>query len=219
MRLSYTFFLPFFALLFASQHLGAQAANPDLFQGKVVYDYQYVGTGTEMSTEDAKIFLGNECTVYYKPGMYKSVLNGTMQMTKYYLGGDTLFTYIGDLSGLAWETVLSSNDMIEDYIFTDAAETICGMSCTKMSLNTATGHIDYYFNEALPAREQDFSKHSLGLFKYCLHYAGAFPLKTVITTKESVITMTAKKVERAQIADAEFVLPELERLKPADSAE
>jgi len=182
------------------------------FEGKIIYDVRFEDKTGRMNKEEAKTFMGTEQVYVIKGNKYKSEMNGMMKMAQYYLGSDTLFSYIGAINSLMWTDATSNPNQLIAYEIKTGADTIVGIPCDVLTITSNEGVTQYYFNKQYKVSANQYAKHEYGFWKFCVEKTNALPLKSISDTKDSYFEIVAKTITAIPIDEAEFTLPNLPRI-------
>ncbi len=183
------------------------------FEGKITYSLTFVDKTGEMSKEQAKMFMGDQQVYTIKGDKYKSEMNGMMKITQYYLGHDTLYTQIGGMNNILWIDVTSNPDQLISFTIDKNADIVAGIHCDLVTIKSTEGITKYYFNKKYKINPINYSKHEYGFWKLLIDKTKALPLKSISDTKDLYIEIVAKEIKEMKVADAEFIVPDLPRVK------
>lgn len=187
-------------------------ANPD-FEGKIIYDLSYEDKTGQMTKEQSKMFMGDQQVYTIKGNKYKSEMNGMMKMTQYYLGQDTLFNQFVGMNNLLWIDANSNSSEVIDYNIETDVETIAGIRCDLLTINTTEGITKYYYNKDYKIDPKHYSNHEYGFWKFSIEKTNSLPIKSVSDSKDVYYEVVAKEIKKMKIDDSEFALPNLPRIE------
>jgi hypothetical protein len=194
----------------ASPSGAAQQLTP--FEGKVTYDIKIEDKTGEMTNEETKMLMGDKQIFIMKGDKYKSEMNGMIQMTQIYLGGDTLYNQMKGMKSILWIDVRSASDKMIDYTIQKEAETIAGIKCDLLTIRSEQGTTKYYFNKKYYVNPASFQNHEYGFWKFCIEQTNTIPIKSILDDNEMYLEITAKEIKEMKIDDAEFDVPNLPRV-------
>ena len=186
------------------------------FEGKVIYDFTMKDRSGEMSDEQCNMLFGKEQVMYYKGDQYFSEFDGMMNMKITYLGGDTLFTGMNGMEAIMFTEVRKNNDPIIDHKIEKGAETINGILCDLLTIESKDGIDYYYYNEKYAIDPAIYKNHVFGHWSFYLEKSKALPLKIVSDMKDFYTEITMKEVIEMKIDASLFSVPDLPRMENPD---
>jgi len=181
------------------------------FEGQIVYSLVMKNKAGEMSDEEAKMFMGDEQVYTIKENKYKSEMNGMLRMTQIYLGQDTIYSQMLGAPSVYWIDATSNPDQLIDYKIERGVETIAGIKCDLLTINSQEGTTKYYYNKKYYTNAKNFKRHKYGFWDFCMEKTNAVPLKTSIESKDMFFELTAKEIKSTNIEDDVFSIPQLPR--------
>lgn len=181
------------------------------FEGQITYSLSIVDKTGEMTEEEAKLFMGDEQVYTMKENMYRSEMNGVLNMTQIYLGQDTIYSQMNGAEAVYWIDATSNSDQMIDYTIEHGVETIAGVECDLLTINSEEGTTKYYYNKEYYSNAKNFKQHKHGFWNFCMEKTNAIPLKSSIESKDMFIEVTAKNINEAKVSDEAFVIPNLPR--------
>lgn len=186
------------------------------FEGKIVYSLNFEDKTGALTKEQAKMIMGNQKIYTIKGSKYKNELGGMMKITQYYTGQDTLFNQIEGMDNLLWVDARSNPDTLISYKIDKNAETINGIDCDLLTINSKEGVTKYYFNKKYSVRPEYYINHEYGFWKFCIDKTKSIPIKSVSDTKDVYIEIVAKEIKKMKIEDSEFNIPDLPRRESSE---
>ena len=187
------------------------------FEGKIIYDLKFQDKTGEMSPEQVKMLFGEEQIYTMKGHQYKNEMNGMMKITQIYLGGDTLFNHVGGMTDLFWIDATTNPDQFIDFNIQKEVETIAGIKCDLLTINSKEGVTKFYFNKNYYVNPALFKNHEYGFWKFSIEKTNSIPIKSITDTKDQYIEITTKEIKEMKIDDAEFLLPNLPRVESPEN--
>jgi len=140
-------------------------------------------------------------------------MNGLMKMTQFYLGEDTLFNQFEGMNSLLWNDATTNPDKLKDFNIEKEVETILGVKCDLLTINSEHGTMKYYFNKKYKVDPENFSNHEYGFWKLCVEKTNSLPIKSISDMDNVYTEVRAKEIKEMVVDEAEFVLPNLPRMK------
>jgi hypothetical protein len=118
-------------------------STTNFFEGKVTYELSYLLKTNNVTKEQADLVFGNKQTYFPKGNMYKNEMNGTLKMSQYYLGKDTLYISTNNSDNLLWVDATYLNDEIISIELTEGVEKINGILCDLLTIKSNNGYFKY----------------------------------------------------------------------------
>ncbi len=181
------------------------------FEGQITYALSIKDKTGEMSVEETKMFMGDEQVYTMKGNKYRSEMNGMLNMTQIYLGQDTIYSQMLGAEAVYWIDATRNTDQMIDYKIEQNVETIAGVECDLLTINSEEGTTKYYFNKKYYSNAKNFKRHKYGFWNFCMDKTNAIPLKSSIESKDMFIEVTAKNINEAKVSDEAFEIPNLPR--------
>ena len=181
------------------------------FEGQITYALSIVDKSGEMTEDETKMFMGDKQIYTMKENKYRSEMNGVLNMTQIYLGQDTIYSQMLGAEAVYWIDATSNTDRMIDYKIERSVETIAGVDCDLLIINSEEGTTKYYFNNEYYSNAKNFKHHKYGFWNFCMEKTNAIPLKTTIESKDMFIEATATNINEAKVSDEAFIVPDLPR--------
>ncbi len=181
------------------------------FEGTITYDLVMEDKTGEMTSEQMKNFMGNEQIYMIKGNKYKTKMNGVLEMTQYYIGGDTLYNHLGE--NLLWIDSTKNPDELINFEIKENVEKVNGIPCDLLTIQSKKETTHYYFNRSYGINPTDYVKHEYGFWKFCIEKTQSMPLKIINDSEDLHLEMVAKQIAPMKIDESEFILPDLPRLE------
>ncbi|MEM9983613.1 MAG: hypothetical protein AAF804_00830 [Bacteroidota bacterium] len=192
---------------------GPSGAVTKQFEGKITYQLIFKDRTGLLSDESAQRMMGDQQHYTIKGDHYRAELNGMLNVTQIYLGGDTLYTQMSAYNGIQWtDSRVNLNELVNFEIVRNA-DTILGKVCDALVYQTGKGEARYYYNSEIPADPSLFSKHEYGFWKFCVEQTQAIPLRHVLDYKDTYVETIATEITPMEVEKTEFDLPDLPRYK------
>lgn len=195
-----------FALL-ACSPLALQSQS-GTFEGEIQYALKFHDNTGTMSDQQAVQLLGTEQAYSIKSRRYRSEMNGLLQATQVYTGGDTLYSLMKGVNAILFTRVNTNPDSLISYEIKPLGEKIAGYACDLLEIKSRDGLLQYWFSKDVVVNSADFQGHQYGFWKLSLELTGgALPLKSINDTKKMRMEIVAVAVRAGKVDDAQFVLP------------
>ncbi len=190
---------------------GGESKMLTQFEGQITYSLSIVDKTGEMTEDESKLFMGDEQVYTMKDNKYRSEMNGVLNMTQIYLGQDTIYSQMNGAKAIYWIDATSNADQMIDYTIERGVETIAGVECDLLTINSKEGTTKYYYNKEYYSNAKNFKYHKHGFWNFCMEKTNAIPLKSSIESKDMFIEVTAKKINVVEVNEEAFIIPNLPR--------
>ncbi|MFY0628951.1 MAG: DUF4412 domain-containing protein [Flavobacteriaceae bacterium] len=180
------------------------------FEGVIKFKVDFKDKTGEMTKEQIEEYIGNEQTYYLKKGRYKSEMNGSLKVTTYYNGNDTLFMKTSTINSLMYTLVTNEDEKVLSYKFSDVTETIAGVKCKLVIVKTNKGTHKYYYSKDVRIKPKFYKKHKAGLWSYFMKITkGGISIRSIADLDGSYNSIEAVSIERKKLDDSIFDRPNL----------
>jgi len=210
---SYSICIIIFGFASTKQTTNSIKSNPDnsYFEGKIIYEVSYESKKKNLTKEQVGLFIGNKQTYTIKDNMYKNEMNGTLKMSQYYLGTDTLYISTAQSKELLWIDVTYLNDEIVSTEITENIEEVNGILCNLLTIKSNNGYFKYYYNSSYKINPKNYPNHKVGFWNVCIAQTKSIMIKSILDTKDEHIELNAMDIKHMEVNDSEFELPNLPR--------
>ena len=181
------------------------------FEGQITYSLSIVDKTGEMTEDEAMLFMGDEQVYTMKDNKYRSEMNGVLKMTQIYLGQDTIYSQMNGANAVYWIDATNNSDQLIDYTIERGVETVAGVECDLLTINSDEGTTKYYYSKDYYSNAKNFKRHKYGFWNFCMEKTNAIPLKSSIESKDMFIEVTAKTINVSKVSDEAFIIPNLPR--------
>ncbi len=189
-------------LFFCSIIFLASCATTSPFQGRIVYQYQYLDKSGKNVSDQMKE-MDTEQRYYINPANYKSY-NQKGELTQLYNSTSNKYFYS---VGMELETIDASTPSPKNFFAEDkkGEEKILDHPCKKLLVSSELGSVLYYYDKTVKVNPAPFMKHRFGNWsQYLSKTKGALPLKFILTNKEGTLVATAIEIKSMTLLDEEF---------------
>ena len=193
------------------EKVGESKKDNAYFEGKVIYELSYIPKSKNISKEQADLAFGTEQTYTISGNKYKNEMNGSLGMSQYYLGMDTLYVTTNMSKELLWVDATYINDEVISTELIEDAEVVNGINCNLLIINSTKGSFKYYFNSEYKIDPMNYENHRVGFWDICINQTNSLMLKSILDTKEEYVELNAIDIQKVKINDSEFELPNLIR--------
>jgi hypothetical protein len=201
----------FIALLAISFVVELQAQE---FEGMISYDNSYLSKTSEMSSEQLNNLMGTEQAYVIKGNKYKSAFNGVFMSLHLYRGDENRsYTITGQSDTIYWEDYGVSYDEAINYEIHKHQDTILGVSCDLIIVQTENSLMHFYYNSMYGVNPDLFSQHHYANWYYTISKTKALPLKTVVENIDFIMTSVAIEVKPMILEDGIFEILDKDKNK------
>jgi len=181
------------------------------FEGQIIYDLSYEPKTKNITKKQADLFFGDKQTYTIKENMYKNEMNGSLKMSQYYLGQDTLYISMNKSKELLWVDSTYLNDEIISTEITEDVEVINGILCNLLTIHSNNGYFKYYYNTSYKINPNYYINHKVGFWNIFVEETKSIMIKSILDTKDEHIELNAIAIKEMKIKKSEFELPILPR--------
>lgn len=192
-------------------NLNHQKLSPHAsFEGAIIYSMKY--ESTDFSPKMVKEYFGDTVVYTYKEDHYKSVMNGSLQLTTLYNGGDTIFFPMEGAKGVSIAFASKEPCEIIDYKIEKNVAKILDLQCNLLTITTNEGYIKYYYNQEYPLSPNYFSKLKYGLIGFCIEKTHSVPLRMITKEGDIFVDIQVVQIRNYDVSWDQFEVPEIPRL-------
>jgi hypothetical protein len=178
------------------------------FEGTITYKNTYFSKIPSFSDQQLTSVMGDRQEYYLKGGNYKSVTNGTYSNLQIYKASDNkLYHQLGISDTLYWIDGAKENDPIKKHQISKSEETVLGVKCDVLTIETATGTASFYFNPKYAVDPDLFKNHNYVNWNFVMEQIKAVPLKFEIETPQFRLISIATEIKPQKLDDKVFDLP------------
>lgn len=178
------------------------------FEGELLYDFHFHDKTGKMSDFDSRRIMGNEQSYLFKGNKYKSEMNGEMNFTQFYHGGDTLYFSMNNTNAIFYTNSSNPDDTVISFNIKKEGKIIGAYACDLLEIISDAGITSYYFSNSLKTNPTFFKSHKKGLWSFFMEKTnGCLPVKIIADYKGSKTEILLKRVERRIVDNLYFEIP------------
>lgn len=178
------------------------------FEGKIVYKNSYTSKTPGVTDEQFNSMLGSVQEYYFKDGDYKSVFNGSILESQFYINKDNkLYSKMSNAEEFLWNDMSINPDEVLKSELNKGVVDILGYKCDELILTCKSGTQKYYFNSKFSVNTEMFKNHKLGNFYEVLSRTNSMPLKVIMETEQFVVESIATQIIPTKLEKSFFELP------------
>tara|TARA_A100000171_G_scaffold48657_1_gene56400 strand:+ start:1512 stop:2144 length:633 start_codon:yes stop_codon:yes gene_type:complete len=179
------------------------------FEGKITYKVTHESKMPNVSNEQIGMLMGASQDYYIKNNHYKTLSNGQyFQWQLYDASQNRLYSKMTVSDTLYWVDGSFEEGPLVSFKFLDNKEEVLGIECDVLEVVTETGKTTYYFNSKYSINAELFKDHKFGGWSFYVEKTKSLPLKTIVENAEYNVISIASRIERMELEDAFFILPE-----------
>lgn len=196
------------AITFLISILFAITSYGQFFEGKIVYQNNYISRTRGVSDKQLTKMMGSTQEYFIKDGDYKSATNGSYVQWQLYVNKDNkLYNKVSNNETLFWVDGAFNIDEIFKVEINRNVTEILGYKCDEIILSCKSGIQKYYFNTKLAVDPKLFENHKYGNWYDYLSKTNSLPLKSILNKTEYTLESTAIEVKEMKLDKAIFDLP------------
>ena len=173
------------------------------FEGKILYNYQYLDKEGKDITDRMKEVGGAEQHYFINARNYKSK-NEKNQLTQLYNSATNQYYFN---VGLELQMVDAAKEFPEknESKPLKGKQAILDIPCRSLQVISEVGVTTYFYSKKIKVDPGPFSKHRFGNWNnYLSMTKGALPLKFIVAFERYTLTATAVKITPMKLSDAGF---------------
>lgn len=187
-----------------------------IFEGKIIYENSYKSKMLNISDKQLSDFMGTRQEYIIKGNKYKSIFNGSFLKVQIYNGDDNkIYNLTSKSDTFYWEDYSKKTDTILKYEVSKNRDTVLNIPCNVLSIYTNQNKLEYYYNSVYSVDPTLFSKHNYANWDDIVLETRALPLKTVLETKQFILTSTAVDISNIIIDKNIFEISDMSKIVPA----
>jgi hypothetical protein len=184
------------------------ASYGQTFEGKIIYANTYKSKIPNVSDAQFTTMMGTTQEYYIKNGNYKSLANGAIFQSQYYISTENkLYTKMSNSEAFLWNDGASNPDEVLKSELNKGVIEILGYKCDELVLTCKSGIQKYYFNARFAVDPKLFVNHKFGNWYDFVSKSNALPLKSVIDNAQFSLESTATAINEIKLDNSFFALP------------
>jgi hypothetical protein len=194
--------------ILATTILTSFASFGQTFEGKVIYANAYKSKIPNVADGQFTAMMGATQEYFIKNGDYKSVTNGTMFQSQYYLNSENkLYTKMSSSEAFLWNDGATNPDEVLKSELNKGVIEVLGYKCDELVLTCKSGIQKYYFNSKFSVDTKLFVNHKFGNWYDFVSKLNSLPLKSVIENAQFSLESTATSITEMKLDNSFFALP------------
>ena len=195
-------------LIFVTALLTHIACFGQPFEGKITYTNVYKSKIPNVPDAQFTTMMGATQEYFIKAGDYKSISNGSLFQSQYYVHKDNkLYTKMANSEAFLWNDAATNPDEVLKSELNKGVVEILGYKCDELVLTCKSGVQKYYFNSKFSVDTKLFENHKFGNWYEFVSKSHALPLKTVIENEQFSLESIATNIAEMKLDDSLFGLP------------
>ncbi|MCF2443972.1 hypothetical protein L0657_08400 [Dyadobacter sp. CY345] len=195
-------------LIFVTTFLTSITSFAQTFEGKVIYTNSYKSKIPNIADDQFTSMMGATQEYFIKNGNYKSVANGTLFQSQYYINSENkLYTKMANAEAFLWNDGSTNPDEVIKYELNKGIIDILGYKCDELVLTCKNGVQKYYFNSKFSVDSKAFVNHKFGNWYDFVSKSNSLPLKSVIENAQFSLESTATSITEMKLDNSFFTLP------------
>jgi hypothetical protein len=177
------------------------------FEGRILYDITYLNKDSSMFNNQYEAqFMGSKKELLIKGGRYLILLNGFIT-SEYYDNVSNTFHYKSKGSDSVYSVsgYFNSDTILNYKRIRKTKEFILGNYCHKLIIETKESVITVFFNKKYKVDKSLYSRHNFRFWSFIIEKTGSIPLKTIVETKNLIISTTAVKVQSLNLEKNDLI--------------
>ena len=191
-------------------------SNAQFFEGKIIYKNNFQSKVTNYPSENLNRLMGTKQTYMIKGRNYKSVFNGIFLKSQIYRGEENRsYSLTAKSDTLYYEDYSKNLDKALSYEIKKNQDTILGTPCDVLIVQAEKSKEYFYYNSKCGINPELFKQHNYGNWYYIISKTKALPLKTVIETKQFIMTSVATEIIPMKLEDTVFEIQDKRKVARA----